>query len=86
MTIQKAIKILDWWIIQKKQAMVQLQKEWVFFDDSHNVEKTLLEIDKIIIANLETIKKELIPICKHPENMRDIVNGKLYCMNCNFDL
>jgi len=87
MTVQKAIKILDWWIGQKTQGMEKLQKEWTFSDDTHDVGKTLLDVDKIIISNLEKIRAELVPNCKHPKKMRDRTSdGQWYCMNCNLDL
>ena len=86
MTVKKAIKILDWWINQKKEAVGKLKIEWDFQNDSHGVGKILLDMDQIIISNLEIIRRELVPNCKHPKKMRDTVNGQLYCMNCNFDL
>jgi len=40
-----------------------------------------------MISNLEIVKRELIPNCKHPKKMRDkTTDGQVYCMNCNFDL
>lgn len=87
MTLQKALKIIDWWVNQQKGAIEQLEKEWDYTTDSHGVGKTLLDMDSTVIANLETIRKELIPNCKHPKKMRDRTSdGKWYCMNCNFDL
>lgn len=87
MTIQKAVKILDWWIRQKTQGMEKLQKKWTFSNDTHDVGKTLLDVDKIIISNLEKIRNELVPNCKHPKKMRDKTpDGQWYCMNCNQDL
>jgi len=87
MTIKKAIKILDWWIKQKTQGIERLQKEWAFSEDSHDVGKTLLEADKMIISNLEVIRKELVPKCSHPKKMQDVdSNGNRYCMDCNWDL
>ncbi len=87
MTVQKAIKILDWWIAQKNHGMEKLQKEWNYTDDSHGIAKTLFDLDKTIIANLELIKSQLVPNCKHPTKMIDrMSNGQQYCMNCNFDL
>ena len=87
MTVQKAIKILDWWINQKKDAIENLEKEWKFSNDSHGVGKTLLEMDSTVIENLKKIRKELIPNCKHPKTMRDrAANGQWYCMSCNLDL
>jgi len=72
MTVQKAIKILDWWIIQKNQAMEQLQEEWKYSDDSYGVEKALLDSDRTVISNLEIIKNELIPNCNHPKNSSQV--------------
>ena len=86
MTVQKAIKILDWWITQKHQAMETLQEKWKNSDDSYGISKTLLDYDQVIVSNLESIKKELVPKCKHPKNMRDKIGNQWYCMNCNFDL
>ena len=86
MTVQKAIKILDWWINQKQESIGTLHETWKFSDDIHGVGKILLDSDKVIVSNLESIKKELVPKCKHPKNMRDKVGNQWYCMNCNFDL
>lgn len=87
MTIKKAIKILDWWITQKTQGMEKLQKEWVFSNDTHGMGKILLDVDKTLIANLESVRKELIPNCNHPKDMQDVdSNGNRYCMDCNWDL
>jgi len=86
MTVNKAIKILDWWIDQKKHSMEKLKMEWDGTDD-YGVTKTLLNVDRISISNLETLKNELVPDCKHPKKMNDRTpDGQLYCMNCNFDL
>ena len=87
MTVQKAIKIIDWWLDRKKTTMEQFKEKWKDSDDAYGVEKTLLDMDKTIIENLELIKKELVPNCKHPKKMRDKTpDGQLYCMNCNLDL
>ena len=86
MTVKKAIKILDWWIKQKKHSMEKLQNEWDGLDD-YGVTKTLLNVDRITISNLETIRNELVPDCNHLKKMNDRTSdGQLYCMNCNFDL
>ena len=87
MTVKKAIKILDWWIVQKMRGMKKLQKEWVFSDDTHGMGKILLDVDKTIISNLESVRKELVPKCSHPKKMQDIDSkGNRYCMDCNLDL
>ncbi len=87
MTVKKAIKILDWWINQKKHGVEKLKEEWDYLDDDYGVTKTLLNADRIAISNLDMIRKELVPNCNHPEKMRDKTpDGQWYCMNCNLDL
>mgnify|MGYP001565688006 CR=1 FL=1 len=86
MTIQKAISILDWWIDQKKRGMEKLKKEWNYSDDTHGIAKILLDADTTIIANLDLIRSELVPNCKHPKKMHDTCHGQKYCMTCNMDL
>lgn len=87
MTIKKAIKIPDWQIKQKTQGMEKLQKELVFSNDTHDMAKILLDVDKTLIANLESVRKELIPNCSHPKDMQDVdSNGNRYCMDCDWDL
>lgn len=71
MTVQKAIKIIDWWLEHKKTTMGKFQEKWKNSDDTYGVEKALMDSDKTIIENLELIKKELIPNCKHTKKMRD---------------
>ena len=61
MSVKKAIKILDWWIEQKKQGIKKLQYEWKNSFDNYDIEKTLFGMDSTIISNLETIRGELIP-------------------------
>lgn len=40
------------------------------------------------ISWLKAIMKQLPPLtkCKHPKQLRDKCEGKLYCMGCNQDL
>ena len=67
--------------------VVLFKEKWKNSDDTYGVEKSLLDVDRIIIENLELIKKELVPNCRHPKKMRGkAANGQLYCMNCNLDL
>lgn len=86
MTVKKAIKIIDWWIDKEKSALAEFQEKWKGSEDTHGIGKALIESDKTTIANLETIRKELVPNCKHPKKMRDTADGQEYCMNCNLDL
>ena len=67
--------------------MVIFQEKWKNSDDKYGVEKSLMDSDKAVIENLELIRKEIVPNCKHPKKMRDkTADGQCYCMNCNTDL
>ncbi len=84
MTVKNAIKILDWWIERRENSLKELQ-ETIIFSDAE-LTKVLVNADKMIIHNLKLIKKEIVPNCKHPKNMRDTCKGVVYCMNCNLDM
>ena len=88
MTVKNAIKILDWWIDHKKRSMEKLQREWSHdsFEEIRGIAKMIFDVDKVIITNLEKIRNELVPNCKHPQKMHDICKGQKYCMACNMDL
>ena len=36
-SIKKTIKILDWWINQKKEGVLQIEKDWNFSNDFHGI-------------------------------------------------
>lgn len=84
MTVKNAIKILDWWIERRENSLKELQEKIIFSDAE--ITKALVNSDKMIIHNLKLIKKEIVPNCKHPKNMRDTCKGVVYCMNCNLDM
>lgn len=84
MVIKKAIKLLDWWINHREEKIRELGTT-INFNDSE-LQSTILENEKIVINNLKLIRKELIPNCRHPKNMRDTCKGIEYCMDCNMDL
>ena len=87
MSVKKAIKILNWWIDQKKHGIEKLKEKWDYSDDDYGITTTLLDADRITISNLDMIRKELVPNCNHPKNMRDrSPDDQWYCMNCNLDL
>jgi len=89
MTVKKAIKILGWWITNKKQSMKKLKNEWNYgkYDEMTGVAKTIFDMDRIILSNLENVRNELVTDCKHTKKMRDKdPNGQWYCMACNQDL
>ena len=41
MTVKKAIKILDWWIHQKKDDVEKLKEHWAYSDDDMESRKPL---------------------------------------------
>ncbi|WP_297473503.1 hypothetical protein [Nitrosopumilus sp.] len=87
MTVKKAIKMLDWWIDQRKQAMEHFKKNWNYKTEVEDVAKAILTYDETVISNLQKIRAELVPKCKHPKKMIDTLpDGQKYCMNCNMDL
>ena len=87
MTVKKAIKMVDWWIDQRKMVMDEFKKNWDYKTEVEEVAKIMLQSDETVIYNLEKIRAELVPQCKHPKKMIDTLpNGQKYCMNCNLDL
>ena len=89
MTIKKAIEILDWILNNKTKTIEEFYKPNIIdskYDLSENLYRTLLEIAKTDVYNLEVVKKQLVPDCKHPREMHDICEGQKYCMACNMDL
>lgn len=84
MTVKSAIKMLDYWITQREEKIKELDTKFNFKDSE--LQSVLLENEKIIIQNLKLIKKELVPNCKHPKEMRDNCDGVEYCMSCNLDM
>jgi len=87
LTVKKAIKIIDWWIDYKRQTMKELKEKWNYPSDPLSETTTMLfKLDETIINNLQKIKDQLIPKCKHPKKMQDTCDGQKYCMNCNWDL
>jgi len=89
MTVKKAIEILDWILNNKTKTIEEFYKPNIIdskYDLSENLYRTLLEIAKTDVYNLEVVKKQLVPDCKHPKKMHDICEGQKYCMACNMDL
>jgi len=89
MTVKKAIEILDWILNNKTKTIEEFYKPNIIdskYDLSENLYRTLLEIAKTDVYNLEVVKKQLVPDCKHPPEMHDVCKGQKYCMACNMDL
>lgn len=88
MTVKKAIQIIDWWIGHKQKVMEDLRKEWNYntFEEATGIAKAIFDFDKTTIANLQAIRAQLVPKCKHPKKMHDTCKDQKYCMNCNMDL
>ncbi len=91
MTIKKAIKILDWLIEQetsRAEGLIDPKHSWnQGFDCMRDLSKSLSDSIKNQVTILQILKKELVPKCSHPKEMRDVdSDGNLYCMDCNWDL
>ena len=88
MTVKKVIQIIDWWIGHKQKVMEQFRKKWNYnaFEEATGIAKIIFDADKTDIANLQAIRKQLVPNCTHPPEMHDVCAGQKYCMNCNMDL
>ena len=89
MTVKKAIEIVDWIINNKTKTIEEFYKPGIIdakFDLSENLYRTLLKVAETDIYNLQVVKEQLVPDCKHPRKMHDICGGQKYCMNCNMDL
>jgi len=89
MTVKNAIKILDF-VIQNKTKMKEgfLKKDWGKESMVLGVVSSVLKCIDTDLYNLEVIKKQLVPDCKHPKEDIDLdpETKKPYCMACNWDL
>jgi len=56
MTVEKAIKILDWWIAHKKKVMERLRRKWDYsiYDEVEGIAETIFAIT-IIIGTLSVL-------------------------------
>ncbi len=91
MTVQKAIKILDWLIERESKLVkgfVDTKHSWNHgFDCARDLAKSLSNSIKNEVEVLQILRKELVPKCSHPKDMRDVdSNGNRYCMDCNLVL
>ncbi|MCV0410703.1 MAG: hypothetical protein K5783_07660 [Nitrosopumilus sp.] len=67
--------------------MEHFKKNWNYKTEVEDVAKAILTYDETVISNLQKIRAELVPKCKHPKKMIDTLpDGQKYCMNCNMDL
>ena len=89
MTTKKAIEILDF-VIQNKTKMKEgfLKEVWGKESMVLGVVSSALKCIDADLYNLEVIKKQLVPNCKHPKENIDLdpETRKPYCMACNWDL
>ncbi len=91
MTLQKAIKILDFLIEQQTayaKGMISPQQSWnQDFDCLKDLAESMAANAEHEVLTLQEIKKQIIPRCNHPKEMQDRDSkGNLYCMSCNWDL
>ena len=90
MTIKKAIKILSWILDNKTKTVKEFYEPEILnakYELGADLYRTLLQSTETDIHNLQAVKEQLVPNCKHPKMMRDRApDGQWYCMNCNLDL
>lgn len=89
MTVKKAIEILDWMLNNKTKTIKEFYEPEILnakYEIGANLYRTLLHIAETDIYNLEVVKKQPVPDCKHPSEMHDTCEGQKYCMACNMDL
>lgn len=83
MTVKSAIEIIDWLIANKREAIKGMDLN--NYESIRDLAGGFIEMVKRGIINLEDVKKELVPNCKHPKKMRDKCGKQEYCMSCNWD-
>lgn len=90
MTVKKAINILSWMLDNKTKTVKEFYEPELLrakYDLCADLYHTLLKVTETDIHNLEALKEQLVPNCRHPKKMRDKTpDGQWYCMNCNLDL
>ena len=91
MTVKKAIEILDWILNNKTKTVEEFLKPEIInakSDIGMDLYRTILHVTETDINNLNALKEQLVPDCKHPKEDRDLdpVTKKPYCMACNLDL
>jgi len=90
MTVKKAINILSWVLDNKTKTVKEFYEPELLrakYDLSADLYRTLLKVTETDIHNLEALKEQLVPNCRHPKKMRDKTpDGQWYYMNCNLDL
>lgn len=90
MTVKKATKILSWMLDNKTKTVKEFYEPEILkakSDLGADLYRTLLQATETDIHNLQAVKEQLVPNCKHPKKMRDRTpDGQWYCMACNLDL
>lgn len=91
-TLSKVHKLVNLILKNKKEKKVDMldkKHPWNTGDEflSQIVYMVIEGLDKDI-EWLNAIKKQLPPLskCKHPKELRDKCDGKIYCMGCNEEL
>ena len=92
MTIVKAYKLAKLAINDKKIKICDFRDPKMPWNQGEKLSWELTDGLATYFENdvkwLESIMKQLPPLqkCKHPKELRDKCDGKLYCMGCNEDL
>ncbi|WP_268544013.1 hypothetical protein [Candidatus Nitrosotenuis cloacae] len=89
MTVKNAVLILNLMIACKTRVKKELCEPGILnakSDLSADIYLLLQTVSQIDIDNLEILRKQLVPECRHPKKMHDICKGQKYCKACNADL
>ena len=92
MTLPKAYKLVKLAIEQKKatkQGLLDPKMPWnQGAEMSKDLASGLADFLENDIAWLKVLLKQLPPLpkCKHPKELQDKCDEKIYCMGCNEDL
>lgn len=76
---EKAIEIVYWIINNKTKTIEELYQPGIIdakYDLSENLYRTLLKVAETDVYNLQVVKKQLVPDCKHSPEMLTYVKVK----------
>ena len=92
MTLSKVYKLVNLGIKQKEETKQGLLDSKMSWNQGNELSKDFATgLAEFLAKDIEWLKillKQLPPLskCKHPKELHDKCEGKLYCMGCNQDL
>lgn len=88
MTTKKAVQIIDKFIENRTEHIIDLQRPENNWGHGITAEMVKHDITRMTheIDVFKILRKEIAPSCKHPKEMHDVCEGQKYCTVCNMDL